>query len=65
MKVLKKEMIYECEIDFIDSRGRKKKVEIKCNDKGELKSATGLIPYGDWQRLAKQVKDEFFKKDNY
>lgn len=62
MKILKKEMIYDCEIDFIDNLGRKKKLEIKCNDKGELKSVTGLFGYKEWKELEKQVKEEFGNK---
>jgi hypothetical protein len=62
MKVLKREIIYTCEIEWVKPNGKKAVTEIKCDNKGNLKSVPGISTRLEWETLRKEVKKQFRNK---
>ena len=62
MKVLKREIIYTCEIEYINGKGKKVIDKIECNNKGILKSSSKAFLYDEWKILEKEVKRQFKNK---
>lgn len=63
MKVLKREIIYTCEIEWVNLNGKKVVTEIKCDNKGKLKSVPGIVTRREWDILEKEVRKQFRKKE--
>lgn len=63
MKVLKREIIYTCEIEWINPNGKKVVTEIKCDNKGKLKSVPGIVTSREWEILEKEVRIQFRNKE--
>ena len=62
MKILKREIIYTCEIEWTNTKGQKQITEIECNNKGVLKRASGIISHDGWQILKEEVLKQFKKR---
>jgi len=62
MKILKREIIYTCEINWVNNKGQKQTTEIECDNKGNLKRASGIIGNDGWQILKLEVLKQFKRK---
>ena len=55
MKILKREIIYTCEIEWTNTKGQKQITEIECDNKCLLKRASGIIGNDCWKILKEEV----------
>ena len=62
MKILKREIIYTCEIERTNTKSQKQITEIECDNKGVLKRASGIIGNDSWQILKEEVSKQFKKR---